>query len=445
MIGQAAPAEAGGSAVGAPFPSSLRANVLLVLLVFTYIASFLDRQILSLMVGPIRASLKISDFQISLLQGFSFALFFCFAGVPLGWLADRLRRGWIIAGGLLLWSIMTMACGFANGFLPLFVARVGVGVGEAALLPAGFSLLSDAFPPRRLVRAISIFSLGSLLGAGMAFFVGGTLIDYLSRTPHPLEFAGRQPWQLSFILVALPGLLLVPLLAFSHEPARRGLSSVTASNVAHTVAYIWGRRRDYAPFYACATLLAVANYGGMAWFPTHMIRKFALSPMHAGMILGALQLGGSIVGTMGGTLLTEHFLRRGRDDAHLRTVGLVSAVIAVAFAAPLLSSVEGALALWAVAVAALAAYYGSLASAMQVMTPNEMRATNSALVLLVQTLGGLGLGTALIGGLSDVAFPGNPAGIGRSMALIGMTAAVASAGVAARGLPHFAQVMRPRS
>lgn len=424
-----------------PYPSPLRANLTLALLFVAYIFSFLDRQILSLMVGPIRASLGISDFQMSLLQGVAFALFFVFAGVVIGRLADRHRRTWIIAGGILLWSLMTIASGFANSFLFLFVARMGLGVGEAALAPAGFSLLTDSYRPQHLVRATSIFSLGSLLGGGLAFFVGGALLAFLSQTPRPIQIGTLEPWQMAFILAALPGLLLVPALLLLPEPVRRGPIIGTRKSLGETLRYLWARRLDYRPFYLCSALLGIANYGGLSWFPTHMIRAFGMGPLEAGTILGTIQLAGSVAGAASGAALTEYYQRRGHADAHLRTVVAASAGIALGLCAPLMPTVGATLVLWTIAIICLSGYFGSVVAALQLLTPNDLRASNSALLLMVVSLCGLAVGAALIGAVADLVFPGQPAGIGRSLAAVGIPAALLSMTIALRSLRHFARTV----
>ncbi len=419
---------------GLSYPSPFRANLTLALLFVAYIFSFLDRQILSLMVDPVRRSLDITDFQMSLLQGFAFSIFFVIAGVVIGRLADRYRRTWIIAGGILLWSLMTAASGFAGSFMVLFIARIGLGVGEAALAPAGFSLLSDSFRPSRQVWATSIFSLGSLVGGGLAFFVGGALIEYLSQTPRPFQILDLEPWQMAFICASLPGLLLVPALFMLPEPDRLGSVSGTSQSLRQTVRYLWSRKNEYAPFFACAVLLGIPNYGGLAWFPTHMIRAFNMGPLEAGSTLGAMLLAGSILGALSGAALTDFLRRRGYRNPHLRTIATMSVGIAIGLGASFMSTVGATLALWAIALFCMSAYFGIVMAALQTMTPNEMRASTTAILIMVMSLCGMGLGVALIGAVSDIFFADVPAGIGRSLAIVAIPAALLSAAVAIRGM-----------
>ncbi len=423
------------------YPPLWRGILILIILVLAYILSFLDRNVIALMVDPIKRSLAISDGKIGLLQGLAFAIFFGIAGVPIGFLADRMRRTILIAIGVTLWSVMTVACGLASSFMGLFFARVIVGVGEAVLAPAGYSLLADSFRPKYLVRAISVFSMGGLLGSGLAFLVGGILFQYLESVPPPITMGSLEPWQMTFIIVAMPALLLVPCLLAMSEPARRGATTAPPPALLDTVRYIAARRRDFAPLYGCATLLAVANYSGMAWFPTHIMRTFSMTSLEVGTSLGILQLVCGVVGTLLGAFLTERFQRH-YVNAHLRTVIVASIGAAIGLAAPLMPTLSSTLAVWAIALICLSAYFGSIVAALQILTPNERRGANSALMILLQTIGGLGVGTSLVGGLADLAFAGQPRGVGYSVACIGIGATLASALVAFVSLHHFGEAMR---
>lgn len=422
----------------ASYPSTGQAVFTLAMLVLAYLVSFIDRQALSLMVNPIRADLGVSDFQMSLLQGFAFALFFCLLGIPLGRMADRYSRKIIIAGGILLWSLMTVACGLAESFAALFIFRMGVGVGEAALAPAGYSLLADSFRKDRLVRATSVFALGAMIGAGLAFLVGGAVMDYAANaTSVPFGLEGLRPWQFTFIAVGLPGILVAGLVLLIREPARHGAKDEKPLSFREAFAYLWSRRRDYSALYFAATMMAVLSYGGLTWFPTHMIRTFGLSAGEAGMILGIIHLVGPILGTILGTAMTERFAARGHKDAPLRTVMIIAALAAVTYTAPLMPTLETAAGLWFVSLIFQNAYYGNVLATLQTITPNRLRATNSAMLTLVVSMGGLGFGSALIGAISDGFFAGTAEGIGISMTIVGLIGGLMASVIAARGRRHL--------
>ncbi|MGH9937465.1 MAG: MFS transporter, partial [Blastocatellia bacterium] len=187
--------------------------------------SFIDRQILSLLVGPIKRDLGISDTRIGLLQGLAFALFYTLMGLPVGWLVDRYSRRTIIAAGVFFWSLMTALCAVAGNFWSLFAARLGVGVGEATLGPAAMSLTSDYFPKEKLGGALSVYAMGIFIGSGLALIVGGTVVSAVAGMPAvTLPIIGEiASWRLTFLIVGAPGLLVGLLVYTVREPLRRDL------------------------------------------------------------------------------------------------------------------------------------------------------------------------------------------------------------------------------
>jgi MFS family permease len=224
-----APGEAGAASVEAEaglYPPPLLAWVTVAVLFVAYIFSFIDRMIIGLLVEPMKADLNLSDTQISLLQGLAFAIFYTLVGLPLGRLIDRAARLRVAAVGVALWSIMTMACGLAGQYWQLFVARMGVGVGEATLSPAAYSIISDSFPQRRMGLAMGVYGLGSAVGAGLAFIIGAAVIQLVtSAGTLTLPLIGEvRAWQATFMIVGLPGLVIAAVLAMMPEPARLAVS-----------------------------------------------------------------------------------------------------------------------------------------------------------------------------------------------------------------------------
>lgn len=199
-----------------------RKSLLLAALTVAYTLSFADRQVLSLLVEPIKRDLHITDVQASLLQGLAFSLIYASAGIPIGLLADRLSRRNIVLLGVSVWSLMTMLCGFAGSFGQLFVGRFGVGIGEAALLPAAYSMLADSYAPDRLPRATSVFALGPAIGTGCAYILGSGVLSRLDESgPVPLGPLGVvRPWQAVFLLVGALGVVAILMLAYVREPGR---------------------------------------------------------------------------------------------------------------------------------------------------------------------------------------------------------------------------------
>ncbi|HZZ35295.1 MAG TPA: MFS transporter, partial [Caulobacteraceae bacterium] len=202
-----------------PWPRPVYAWYVIGVLLFAYTLSFVDRTVLSLLIGPLRASLHISDTQVSLLLGLAFAVFYTLMGLPLGWVADHWSRRTLIGIGVALWSLMTAGCGLARSYNALFLMRVGVGVGEATLSPAAYSLISDHFPKARLGRAVAVYSIGVPLGSGIALALGALVIKaVVAAPPLSLPIIGViEPWRLTFLWIGLPGLLAALLMATVRE------------------------------------------------------------------------------------------------------------------------------------------------------------------------------------------------------------------------------------
>jgi len=272
--------------------------VLLVLFI-TYVISFIDRMMLNLLVGEIKLDLDLSDTRISLLQGLAFATFFLLAGIPLGRLADLKSRKYIIVFGVIVWSAATISCGYVETFWLMFVARMIVGIGEAALTPAAFSMLSDLFDKEMLGRALSIYSSGIWVGSGLALLLGGIFLQEVAHMKS-VDIPGLgsfEPWQAAFLAVGFPGFLVALLVMTLREPARRSLHSITNNDrkagdelpsFTQVLQFIGCHRRFFLAHFggfALFTLLAQAN---LAWSPEVLVRGHAVSPATAGLWLGSL-------------------------------------------------------------------------------------------------------------------------------------------------------------
>ncbi|WP_244808574.1 MULTISPECIES: MFS transporter [Caballeronia] len=422
----------------ASMPPLSRGYTTLTVLIVAYIISLVDRQVMSLMVAPIKQTLHINDVQIGLLQGFSFALFYCILGLPLGRAADRSSRRVLIAVGMAFWSAATIACAFAHSFTELFVARICVGIGEAALAPAAYSLLADLFPPKRLIRANALFSMGAMLGGGLALVVGGTALDYAMKFSG-LLFGGQfQPWQLVFIAVGLPGILLTAvLLALVKEPKR--LDDTPIPSIREACSQLWTLRGHLVPLYTCATLLAIVTFANLGWLPTHFIRVFHMTATETGLSLGIALMAGCVVGAYFGPSLTSMLLRRGHRDAHMRTVLIASLVIIAPVMGPLLANRYAALLAAFLYYVVQNSYFGAITASAQSVTPNRIRAINSGILFLVMNLFGLGGASVIVAWVAGNVFGGGPEAIGHSVALVSAVAAVASAVVALSTMKRYRQ------
>ena len=279
------------------YPPPLYRWTVVALLLLTAILAYTDRQVLSLLVDPVRRDLGIGDTEISLLLGTAFALVYGIAGIPLGWLADRWSRRNMIVGGIVLWSLATVACGLAHSYAELFAARIFVGLGEAVLSPAAISLISDYFPPQRRGTAVGFFLAGIAIGAGGSIVIGGLALSAVES-----GFFGTDlpAWRLVLLLIGAPGLLWGLLLFAIREPERR-TEELAESGGPRQMAG-WQR---LAPLYAAVALASLVDNAVGAWSPSLLIRQFSLEPAAVGVTLGLLLVVGFGVGVLAGGMLAD--------------------------------------------------------------------------------------------------------------------------------------------
>jgi MFS family permease len=397
-------------------------------LFLAYTVSYIDRTILTLLVKPIRTTLAISDFEISLLHGLAFAVFYTVLGVPIAWLADRASRRGIIAAGIFAWSFMTALCGLARSFPQMFLARVGVGVGEAALSPAAYSMIADYFPPKDLTRALSVYATGVYVGSGLALIVGGAVI---AVTPAlDLPGIGRlEPWQVVFLAVGLPGLAVVALMATVREPPRRNPLGAAGDPVPwrKTIATVAAHRGAYGFHMAGYALLALLWSGCATWIPTFFIRTFQWSPGQVGLAYGLATLICGTGGLIAGGWHAGRMRAAGRTDANVR-IGVVSAlaVLPLGVAAPLMPNAVLAIAVYCGFIFWSSYPFGGAAAALQEITPNRMRAQVSSVYLFVVNLAGIGAGPAVVAFFTDYLFR-DDAAVRYSLALTVLVSAPAAA------------------
>ena len=427
------------------YPNQIYAWYVVSVLTVAYIFSFIDRQILNLLVEPIQQDLNLSDTQISLLQGMAFALFYTLMGIPIARLADVANRRTIIATGVFLWSLMTALCGLTKTFWQLFAARIGVGVGEAALSPPSYSLFSDYFPPGKVTRAIAVFTGGSFLGAGLAYIIGGFVIDYVaSLDTVDIPFIGQlRAWQLAFIVVGLPGILLALLVMTLREPARRGLlgdekgAAPKGIPIKVIIEFLRKNRRTYGHHLIGVSMFVMLAYAILSWTPAFFIRKYGWTPGEVGLIYGSILLVFGTSGVVSAGWIADALRRRGYADANLRVI-VIGALCATPFgiAAPLVDNVWLALALMAPFTFLWSLPHGIAPAALQPITPNRMRAQVSALYLLSVNLIGLGIGPTFVALMTDYLYK-DPALVGHSLATVAAISAPMSAVILYTGLKYY--------
>jgi MFS family permease len=411
---------------------------LIIILLLAYTFSFIDRQILSLLVEPMKRDLDITDTQMSLLQGLSFALFYTLMGLPLGRMADSKSRRGIIAWSIFTWSLMTAACGLAKNYWHLFFARMGVGVGEAGLSPAAYSLIADSVEKKHLAKAIGIYTMGIYLGGGLALIVGGLVIQWASEfSSITLPLIGEiYTWQAVFLAVGLPGLLLVPLLFTLKEP-KRSQEQATAVPVADVIEFFKRNKKTILFHNFGAALASVAGYGALAWVPSYLIRVHQMSSAEVGLAFGLIVLFCGAGGVIVGGIIADKRFKTGQTDAKIRVAmwAMIFGIIPTCIYA-LISDLTLVLVILAISTFFANFMMGLGPAAIQEVVPGNMRGQFSALYLFIVNLIGLGLGPTLVALSTDYIF-GSPEMVGYSLILVSIIAMGGSAILLGKCLPHY--------
>lgn len=394
--------------------------ILLGVLSLAYLCASLDRIVISLLVEPIKADLGLTDTQVSLLQGLAFVMVFSIAGILIGVLVDRVNRNRLLASGVGMWSLMTGLCGLANNFWTLFLARAGVGIGEAALTPAGYSLISDAFDKKRLGMALGIFTMGGSIGTGLSLVLGGYAVGQLGQHGEfqiPL-LGALHPWQLIFVLLALPGLLLALVVAVMPNPLRKSQRPVTGDPAApSTLGRFYRENRALIARHHIATgLTSLVLLGGYSWVAPLFVRVHGWQVADVGFAAGIASILGSPLGLLGGGMLGDGLLRYG---AHMRlAVCAVSVAIGAlcALLYPLLPAPGAAIILFGAMAMFATVPVGVGNAALQHVVPGDIRGRVSAIYYFCLSMIGM-LGPTLIASISDLFFP-FPSGIAYATALV---------------------------
>lgn len=394
----------------------------MVTVLFTlYVFSWLDRLIISMLVQPIKADLALTDFQMSLLLGPAFALFYALFGLPLGWAVDRFPRRWIVFFGVTVWGLATAGCGLAQSFEMLLVARIMVGIGEACLIPAAYSLLADEFPRERLTVAASLFQMGGKIGSAAAFGLGAFAIA-LAESLHargvqwPL-LGDLEAWQRVMVMVGLPGVVLAALVFTFREPPRRGIAAAQSEDRSLLLTFLRTNWRLVGLMLLCFSALALCGYSLTSWVPTYITRRFGWEPMQYGPALSAMNAIAAIWLVINGRIV-DWLFGRGMKDAHMRFYSWL--MVALAPAVLLLFVVSEPwlfLGLYCVVQFVTVPFMVYVSSIVALLAPNAIRGQLIASFLFVFTTLGMGAGPALVGAITDFAFQ-DESRIGASLSIV---------------------------
>jgi len=406
-------------------------------LTLTNVSGFLDRQVLSLLVPAIERDLGISDTQMSYLIGLSFSVFYTVLGLPIAWWADRANRRNIMVGGVTLWSVMTTLSGLVATYPRLLLARIGVGIGEATLSAPSVSLITDYFPRERVGLAMSVWSLGIFLGSGLAYLIGGWIVGVVTaaRSARLPVLAVLHPWQMVFVLVGTPGLLIALLLLTVRDP--RPSRPVQAVRRGTVLPYVRANLRTFATLGVGFALSAAVNFGIAAWLATFLVRTYGWTPAQAGIVQGVLTMTVGVAGTLAGGRAADAFVRLGHDDAPLR-VGIIGAagMLVSASAYPLMPTASLAVG-WLVVVNFFAAFpWGPASAAAAEITPSSIRTQGAALYFFVLNLVAGTLGPTAVAFFTDRVFR-DPLALRYSLAVVNCIGMIATIGLLVVGMPAY--------
>jgi MFS family permease len=405
------------------YPNPAYAWYALGIVCFAYVFAFIDRILVGLLTPAIQADLGLTDSEAGIIQGLAFALFYTLFGIPLGLLADRINRKWLLAAGATIWSLMTAACGLSRGFWQLFGARVGVGVGEATLNPCAASLIGDYFKPETRPKAFGVFTMSTAFGTGLTYLTGGYVIYLVTQYESiSLPLLGElRPWQAAFMIIGLAGLIPAVLMAFTvREPARRDLAkgAKAGASLADTLAFLKKNKLTLFCHNLGVALVIMAVYGWVNWMPTFFVRIHDWSPAKFSFYYGIFGGLCGIISALSSGFVTAWFKKRGYVDGTMRTVlwGSVGLTLG-AGVAPLMPTPELALGLFALTGIFSNWPTAQALMALNEMTPNQLRGLLTSIYIFVVGLLSAGFGPFAMGWVTDNVFADKQA-VHYSMALV---------------------------
>jgi MFS family permease len=395
-------------AVETPYASGRYATYVVFVLLLAFFMSFLDRQIITLLLPALKADLGVSDTQVSLIQGLAFASLYAVTGLSMGWIADHMNRRNLIVAGIVFWTLATVACGLAENFWQLFVARMAVGMGEACLGPACASIMADYVRPAQRGRAMGAMMTGAPFGAAGSLFIGGVLLTSLTHgAGAALVPEGWAPWRIVFVAIAAPGLLVALLVATLKEPLRR--EGPTTFQAGPSQISLVGFFRDHpvtvALFFGIISCLAMAASALSSWAPTVLMRIYGMAPTQAGGIYGTIMLicagAAGVCSGVASDALVKRWRLSGRVLIPVFLLPMEMAAQAVLIMANSAALVVAAMSVSAFILAFIGATYFPI---IQDLFPNQLRGRAVAFLGLVGTVFGLGCGPTLVALVTDHVF-----------------------------------------
>ncbi|MBB5708134.1 MFS transporter [Sphingopyxis panaciterrulae] len=390
--------------IASPYPPFRYAVLVIAILMVVTMLGQLDRNLPSLLVAPMREAFDITDTQFSLFGGASFSLFYALLGPVFGGLVDRKHRPMLLIGGVLGWSLMTGLTAFTTSYWQILICRAGVGIGEAVLAPACYSLIADYVEPRRRGRALAIYVIAIMAGGGASLILGGALIEALSGAS--ALFGGMEPWRIVFLTVALPGPIAALLLLFVREvPRQEQGHSAAVADPEEFRRYLSANRATFGFLIAGQVALGLINNSIFPWMPSFFERSHGVEPHSAGLVLGSLMIGAGTVGLLIGGWLSDHWANTGAKGARLRPMFVAAAIqIPALIVFPLIPSLTLSYAAIGLLFLGTSVTLAATPSMYQAVTPNRMRGRVVTLSLLASGLIGWTLGPSATAFITDYVF-----------------------------------------
>ena len=419
------------------YPSAAYAWYVVIVLYLLYALSFIDRTIIDFLVDPIRADLNINDLYFALLKTVSFTVLYTVMGLPLGRLADSRSRRGQLAAGIALWCTMTVLCGKANGFWGLFSARMGVGIGEACLVPCAYSLISDYFSREKRSLPLAVFSSGIMFGTFAASIVGGFVSQYaFDSGGMTLPLMGYvNPWQLSFVIVGLPGFLFVLAMMSVKEPTRKEKGG--QADFKATLQYMFKNWKTYGSIIGGTTFGAMTNGAILGWIIPWFSRRYAWNNIKIGSYLGTYSLIFGSLGTFVSGALANRYISKGKKAVYIKLMIVAEALVII----PILLSHAVDNPYWVIWCVGGVIFFGGVSSSLgpaslQSITPNQMRGQVTAICFLILGLVAMNVGMSAVGWLTSYVFVDDLM-VRSSAVIVGFVASVLGVIVLAPGLRTY--------
>jgi MFS family permease len=443
------------------YPKPVYAWYVVVLMMSFYVLSFMDRQIIAVLLDPIKIDLDLTDVQISLIGGVSFGLFYSVVGIFIGRLADSMNRPLLIAVGVFIWSLTTALCGLAAKFWHLLFLRMGVGLGEAALLPSTLSLLKDYFPPSRLATPTSVFLFGAPIGIGLSFAAGGLMFSVAQDITAAdgwndvILIGGSAAWKLVLMFLGVVGMVMTLGMATVREPrltsaiakekqAERSLKAAEAAELSVVKAYAKKNWLPVISLYIGMALISLAAYAQGFWDVTYLTRTFGGDRGSVSFMYGMVQMFAGITGMLLGGVTADRLTRRGVESSSYKLV-IVGAAIATPFAFmySLMGSEQMSLWLMVGTIFGTNICFACAASAMQRMYPAAMLGLAAGIYFFMSNAVGLMVGPTVVAAITDYGFA-DPQKVGYSLSIVGGIARLLALVVFVLGLGSYVRLLRER-